>query len=215
MSARVFVRFDSYPCNFILTRYKAPGPTRTVASLYPLDRLVATTSYTEETDWHTWLLYRLVDENSGDRDGYFYYSYRADEKTVYQTAYYYILFAKWERAKALSWKPAISPTTPMVVGLDYVKWTKGRPSHSPSGAIRRTEFFSFCGYSFESFCHETNKRCELRYYKQPCKTLVPENGMSFEYAQACAPKHAVVIFTLETEDIGVLEDRLNDDARVF
>jgi len=70
------------------------------------------TDYNNETHWHTWLLYRLVDDNSGHPDGCFYYSYQVNRKTVYRAAYHYILFAKWEHLKALaSWYTATSPLT--------------------------------------------------------------------------------------------------------
>ncbi|KAI4912733.1 hypothetical protein J4E90_006139 [Alternaria incomplexa] len=184
--------------------------------------------YHNETDWHSWLLHRLVVENTGDREGCFYYWGREDVETVFRTAYHYILFAKWERATALTRsKSTRSPkTNPKAItarnpapssddsdageceptlGLAYVRWTEGRPL----GARLAIEIESFRSYSLEGFLEEINQRFGLSHRKQRCKALVAEDD------QACPAKYEVVVFTLETEDIEVPEEIFSDDDRVF
>ncbi|KAI4675893.1 uncharacterized protein J4E84_009868 [Alternaria hordeiaustralica] len=54
--------------------------------------------YEDEIDWHAWLTHWLVKENKVDREGCFYGS-RLENKTLTQTVYHYVLFAKRERAR--------------------------------------------------------------------------------------------------------------------
>ncbi|KAI4924729.1 hypothetical protein J4E85_007846 [Alternaria conjuncta] len=171
---------------------------------------------------------RLVVENTGDREGCFYYWAREDVETVFRTAYHYILFAKWERATALtrskstrSAKANPKATTARnpapssddsdagecepTLGLACVRWTEGRPL----GALTAIEIESFRSYSLKDFLGEINRRFGLSNRKQRCKALVAEDS------QARPAKYEVVIFTLETEDIEVPEEKLSGDDRVF
>lgn len=73
----------------------------------------------------------------------------------------------------------------------------------------RTEIYSFRGYSSESFWEGINQRFWLSDHKQRSKALVAEDD------QARPAKYEVVVFTLETEDIEVPEEKSSDDDRVF
>ena len=188
------------------------------------DKHMTSPNYEDATDWHAWLTHWLVKENKIDREGCFFGS-RLENKAMFQTAYHYILFAKRERARALtrskttrSPKTKPKPTATRLaaplpdesdttqrdsqLGMAIVKWTKGQPSDLPSNATT-TVVESFCGYKLDGFWQEIDRRFDLSTHKQRPTALVATNGMSFEDAQDQAAQSGAVLFSLETRGVSI------------
>ena len=81
--------------------------------------------YGNETDWHAWLTFRLVEENKTDTAGCVF-TWSNNKKAMFKTAYHYVLFTKRELARA-----ATRPTS-----------TKSPKGKAAAGPVRKARELS-------------------------------------------------------------------------
>jgi hypothetical protein len=183
-------------------------------------------SYDDETDWHAWITFWLVEENRTNKRGCFYSS-RLGKEDIFKIAFHYVIYAKRERSRALAKPtPVKSPktkpkktvvhNTPAMSseesdveetslnpkdGVITVTWDEGLPNDLAfeMNFNNRILVREFCGYSLMGFWQEVDRRFELGSHKQRLVAVENADDMSLKRAQVHASKHQFARYILETE----------------
>ena len=180
--------------------------------------------YSTAMEWHAWLLYQLVAENTLDRNGCFYQA-GLDHLTRYRAMWHLIAFQKRQRSRqrtaaAKGKKSTVATSRPEVTdssdeersedhvdmdptkGIIQVNWGEGMPDEvEEAGEIGRRVFHNFCGYTEASFYQAIEHEFDLAACRQKIKSLTTSTGRSFLGMQLLALQSAIkVSMVLTTEN---------------
>ncbi|KAI4687712.1 uncharacterized protein J4E88_003303 [Alternaria novae-zelandiae] len=189
--------------------------------------------YTTDIDWHAWLLYCLVDQNTKDRNGCFY-AKRLEELATYRYMWDFIAFEKRQRARgkgkgkgtASSSKTAPSSSRQLDLleatssedayehrlhpdeGVASIFWVKGMPEalEDEVASIKAT-VKGFCGYTESEFERAVMDAFDLRSHRQIVVELEATGGLTYIGAQYFAHRDGKkVIFMLTTREVANEEE---------
>lgn len=185
-------------------------------------------AYATDIEWHAWLLYWLVSDNSTAGKGCFYGSH-LDTIEKHRLMSHYIAYEKRQRsrhAKSFKQKKTATPHTKDDTASDeassseedfemdsnkgtaIVRWGSSMPTDlAEEDAVDKIKVPKFCGYTLMQFIQETDARFELSKLKQRRVGLCEKDGLSFKRAQLKAfTSEKPVLFILDTEDTEIPEE---------
>jgi len=187
--------------------------------------------YTTDIDWHAWLLYCLVDQNTKDRNGCFY-AKGLEKLATYQSMWDFIAFEKRQRARNKGKGAASSSNTGPSSskqldlhestssadvyehclhpdeGVASIFWVEGRPGalEEDEGASIRATVQGFCGMTEVEFERAVMDVFDLRSHQQIVVELDAWRGLTYIGAQKYHETEKKTIFKLTTREVANEEE---------
>ncbi|KAI4708446.1 hypothetical protein J4E89_007070 [Alternaria sp. Ai002NY15] len=170
--------------------------------------------YTTDMDWHAWLLYWLVKDNTYNRDGCFYYT-GLDRLETYRCMWDFIAFEKRQHAPSSSIKPNPNEAASSESegeeehrlypdeGVASIFWVEGRPEalDEDAGASIQATIRGFGGITEAEFQYRATVAFNLRSHRQVVVELEARWGLTYIGAQWCAHETGKkIIFELTTTE---------------